>query len=88
VIYIVQILSGIVQIINMLVVAWCLLSWFPSIKWYEQPFKTLDQIVQPMIAPFRKLIPPIANIDFSPMIAIMVLQLLMAGLTGLVSLSP
>jgi YggT family protein len=67
----------------MLVVVWCLLSWFPSIKWYEQPFKALDQIVQPMIAPFRKLIPPIANIDFSPMIAVMVLQMLFAGLTRL-----
>ncbi len=80
---IIEILSGVVQLINMLVIVWCLLSWFPTIKWYEQPFKTLDQIVQPIIAPFRKIIPPVANIDFSPMVAIMVLQLLLAGLVRL-----
>ncbi len=59
----------------MLVVLWCLLSWFPNIRWYEQPWKGLDMLVQPVIAPFRKLIPPISGIDLSPMVAIMVLQL-------------
>ncbi len=59
----------------MLVVIWCLLTWFPNVRWYEQPFKTLDQIVQPIIAPFRRIIPPIGNIDLSAMVAIIVLQI-------------
>lgn len=58
----------------MLVVLWCLLSWFPNIRWYEQPWKGLDMIVQPVIAPFRRIIPPISGIDLSPMVAILVLQ--------------
>ncbi|HEY9679583.1 MAG TPA: YggT family protein [Drouetiella sp.] len=69
-----QIVVGFIQLINLLVIVWCLLSWFPNIRWYDQPFKTLDRIVQPIIAPFRKLIPPIGNIDLSPMIALFVLQ--------------
>lgn len=69
-----QTVYGLVQLINLLVVVWCLLSWFPNIRWYDQPFKTLDQIVQPIIAPFRKLIPPIGGIDLSPMIALFALQ--------------
>lgn len=69
-----QIVVGFIQLVNLLVIVWCLLSWFPNIRWYDQPFKTLDQIVQPIMAPFRKLIPPIGNIDLSPMIAIFVLQ--------------
>lgn len=68
------ILGGVVQLINMLLVVWCLLSWFPNIRWYDQPFKTLDMIVQPIVAPFRKIIPPIGNIDISPMVAMLVLQ--------------
>lgn len=68
------VVASIFQLITMLIVLWCLLSWFPNIRWYEQPFKTLDQIVQPLVAPFRKLIPPISGIDLSPMIAILVLQ--------------
>ena len=74
-----HIISGLVQIINLLVIVWCLLSWFPNIQWHNQPFKTLDMIVQPIMAPFRKIIPPIGNIDISPMIAIFVLQAIAAG---------
>lgn len=70
-----QIVIGLLNMINVLVMIWCLLSWFPNIKWYEQPFKTLDQIVHPILAPFRKVIPPIGAIDISPIVAIMVLNL-------------
>jgi YggT family protein len=69
------VVAGLIQLLNGLVLVWCLLSWFPNIRWYEQPFKTLDRIVQPIVAPFRKIIPPISNIDLSPMIAMIVLQL-------------
>jgi YggT family protein len=70
-----QIVIGLFSLINGLIVIWCLLSWFPNIKWYEQPFKALDQIVHPILAPFRRIIPPIGTIDISPIVAIMVLQL-------------
>ena len=69
-----NIVLGLIQIVNLLVIVWCLLSWFPNIRWYDQPFKSLDMVVQPMIAPFRRLIPPIGNIDLSPMIALFVLN--------------
>ncbi len=67
-------ISSVLQLITMLIIVWCLLSWFPNIRWYEQPFKTLDRLVQPIVMPFRRLIPPISGIDLSPMIAILVLQ--------------
>ena len=74
-----SIVVNLVNIFNFLLIIWCLLSWFPNINWYDQPFKTLDNIVRPVIAPFRKIIPPIGNIDISPIVAIMCLQ----GLSGL-----
>jgi len=51
-----------------------LLSWFPNIRWYDQPWKTLDRIVQPVVTPLRKVLPPINGIDLSPMIAMALLQ--------------
>jgi len=81
-----QTVYGLLWLVNTLVVVWCLLSWFPNIRWYEQPFKTLDQLVHPIIAPFRKIIPPIGNIDISPIVAIMALQLVGNGLIYLLSL--
>jgi YggT family protein len=71
---IISIVTGVIQLLNLLLIAWCLLSWFPNIRWYDQPFKTLDMIVQPIVAPFRKIIPPIGNIDISPMVAMLVLN--------------
>ncbi len=59
----------------MLIVVWCLLSWFPNINWYEQPFRALDQAIKPMVLPFRRLIPPISGLDLSPMVAIFILQI-------------
>jgi YggT family protein len=75
------VVASLIQLLNILVLLWCLLSWFPNIRWYEQPYKTLDRIVQPIVAPFRKVIPPISNIDLSPMVAMFVLQLA-AGVVG------
>lgn len=67
-------LSSIIQLYSFLIILWCLLSWFPNIRWYDQPWKTLDRIIAPVIAPFRKILPPINGIDLSPMIATLVLQ--------------
>lgn len=69
-------LSGLIQLVSMLIIVWCLLSWFPNINWYEQPFRALDQVVRPMVMPFRRLIPPISGLDLSPMVAIFLLQFL------------
>jgi YggT family protein len=71
-----QIVVGLINLINLLVIIWCLLSWFPNIRWYDEPFRTLDRIVSPILAPFKKVIPPIGNIDISPMVAMIVLQML------------
>jgi YggT family protein len=36
----------------------------------------LRQIIEPVMAPFRKIIPPMGGLDFSPMLVIMILQVL------------
>lgn len=74
------IIIGFIQALQMVILLWCLLSWFPNIRWYEQPWRTLDNIVKPIIAPFRKLIPPLGGIDLSPMVAMLVIQFVGAGL--------
>ncbi len=70
-----SIIYGLIQLVNLLVIIWCLLSWFPNIRWYDEPFRTLDRIVAPILAPFKKVIPPIGNIDISPMVAMIALQM-------------
>lgn len=53
-----------------------LLTWIPRMPIHQQPFKTLVGICDIFFAPFRKIIPPIGGIDFSPILAFIVLGLL------------
>ncbi|WP_342512673.1 YggT family protein [Sporosarcina sp. FSL K6-1522] len=66
------------QAINLyliLLFIYILMSWVPSTR--ETKFgKILEKIVEPYLAFFRRFIPPLGMIDFSPIVAILVLNLL------------
>ncbi len=53
-----------------------LLTWFPNIDWYNQPFAALSQITDPYLNLFRQFIPPLGGMDLSPILAIFLLQIL------------
>jgi len=53
-----------------------LLTWFPNINWFNQPFKALKDITDPILEPFRRIIPPLGGIDFSPIVAFLALEIL------------
>jgi YggT family protein len=43
----------------------------------NNPFRlALDKIVQPLLRPIQRVIPPIANLDFSPIVLLILLQVL------------
>jgi YggT family protein len=50
-----------------------LLSWFPQVNWYNQPFATLRQITDPYLNIFRSIIPPMGGMDFSPILGFILL---------------
>jgi YggT family protein len=52
-----------------------LLTWFPTIDWYNQPFAALGQITDPYLNLFRSIIPPLGGMDFSPILAFLALNL-------------
>lgn len=64
-----------IQIYTLLLFVRILLSWFPNIDWYNQPFSTLSQLTDPYLNVFRSIIPPIGGIDISPILAFFALQL-------------
>jgi YggT family protein len=73
-------LATFIQIYTVLLIIRVLLTWFPNINWYNQPFTTLSQITDPYLNLFRSIIPPLGGMDFSPMLAIILLQLIGGGL--------
>ena len=65
----------IIHIYSLLIFARILMSWVPHDP--RNPiFETLAQITDPYLNIFRRIIPPVGMIDFSPILAIMVLQVL------------
>ncbi|MEH2069731.1 MAG: YggT family protein [Nostoc sp.] len=69
-------LATFTQIYTFLLLIRVALTWFPTINWYDQPFAALSQITDPYLNVFRSFIPPLGGIDFSPMLAIILLQVL------------
>jgi asl2061 protein len=64
------------QIYFWLILLRCLLSFVPSIDWYKQPFEALRDVTDLYLNIFRKIIPPVGGIDFSPIVAVTALQIL------------
>ncbi len=59
-----------------------LLTWFPNVNWSSQPFSALSQVTDPYLNVFRSIIPPMGGMDFSPMLAFLVLSLLQRTLAS------
>ncbi len=64
-----------------------LLSWFPNIDWYNQPWAILSQLTDPYLNLFRSSIPPLGGMDFSPILALLLLQVLSSLFTQAVAAS-
>jgi YggT family protein len=65
-----------IQIYSALLFVTLLLSWFPQIDWYKQPFAAMRQVTNPFLNLFRGIIPPMGGMDLSPMLAIISLSIL------------
>jgi YggT family protein len=69
----VWLINILVQLITLLVIIQVFLSYFMS------PFhplrQSIDRIVEPMLRPIRRIIPPIGILDISPIVLIILVQL-------------
>lgn len=70
------VVNNLFEIYFWLILVRCLLSFIPSIDWYRQPFAVLRDVTDMYLDIFRKIIPPFNGLDFSPIVAIIVLQIL------------
>lgn len=72
------IINGINNVFNLyffLIILRIFLSWIPSLNWSAQPWQTIRDVCDAYLNIFRKFIPPFNGLDFSPIIALLVLQL-------------
>jgi YggT family protein len=77
-----QAISFLFDVLSWIVIIDVVLSYFMSP--YHPLREALDRIVQPMLNPIRRIIPPVGMLDFSPLVLLILLQVLSSLLIGLV----
>ena len=79
------ILYVVINFYSFLIFFWAILSWFrdTKIKLVKDLYRALDMVVAPYVNLFRKFIRPMGGMDFTPFIALLVLQLVVRLLFGL-----
>jgi YggT family protein len=76
--YLVTFLDLLLTILGFAIIARALLSWV-SIDPYNPLVQILYQITEPILAPLRRIIPPIGGMmDITPIVALILLQVLQA----------
>lgn len=80
------VVNNLFEIYFWLILVRCLLSFVPSIDWYRQPFTFVKEVTDIYLNLFRKIVPPMGGLDFSPIVAIIVLQILQYSILYCLSL--
>ncbi len=80
-------LSTFINIYTALLLVRILLTWFPQVDWSNQPFATLAQLTDPYLDIFRRIIPPLGGMDFSPILALLLLSQIVQPLLATLSRS-
>lgn len=78
--------NTLVTIYQYMIIGYILMSWVPNLR---QSFigELLGRFVEPYLAPFRKIIPPIGGVlDISPIVALFALHFVRFGLFAIVDM--
>lgn len=67
-------INALSQLLVLLVIVSVILSYFMDP--YHPIRRSIDSVVEPMLAPIRRVVPLVGMIDFSPLVLIILIQLL------------
>jgi len=76
-------ISIIITAISILIIADVVLSYI--LDPFHPIRRFLDGIVQPLLAPIQRMLPPVGGLDFSPLVLLILLDLLSRVLRGILS---
>lgn len=69
---------------SLLIIIRIFLTWIPTIDWEKQPVKAVREVTDAYLDIFRRVIPPFGGLDFSPIVAIIALQIIQTFVVSLV----
>lgn len=74
---IIQLISYVLWIFNLVLLARVLLSWFPNVDRSNPIIQLIYNVTEPVLRPVRDLLPQTGMMDLSPLIVFLILQVLM-----------
>ena len=78
------VVRGVGQFYGLLIIVYVLMSWLPmNGATVQDVYRVLGSLVEPYLGLFRRFIPPMGGMDFSPIIAIVLLNFLVGWLASL-----
>jgi YggT family protein len=77
-----QLINIVANVLTILVFVWVIASWI--LAPVHPVREALDRVVEPLLAPIRRILPATGPIDFSPMVLIILIALLAQILTGVI----
>ncbi|MDD2695681.1 MAG: YggT family protein [Anaerolineales bacterium] len=79
--FIVTIINVLAQVLSLLVLVHVILSYFMSP--YHPVRQAVDRVVEPLLAPIRRVVPLVGMFDFSPIILLILIQVVATLLINL-----
>ena len=80
--FFITIINSIVSLLTLLIIVNSIVSYF--LRPFHPIRSVLDKILEPMLAPIRRLIPPTVGFDFSPIVLIILLQVISTILIAII----
>jgi len=73
-------LFGVLAVYSMMIVTRIILGW--GMSYGNRMMRFLVRVTEPILGPFRRLIPPLGMFDISPIIVLLILQLFQRAIAG------
>lgn len=78
------------QLVNMtfnlvfwIIILTIFLSWIPNVDWQNPILRSMRAFTDAILSPLRGVIPPVSGLDLSPIVVLILLQLIQAALVQL-----
>jgi len=82
--YILVVVYYALRIYQYMILAFVIMSWFPNFHG-SALFRFLHSIVEPFLSKFRRIIPPIGGLDFSIILAYLLLYFATNGIASFIN---
>lgn len=80
---VINLIQAVAWVLTLVIIVDIIISYFMS---PYHPFRlAIDRIVQPMLSPIRRIVPPLGMFDLSPMILLILVQVVESLLISLLS---